>query len=105
LANWRRPTSRDTRLWPEPDPRRRSARRERTRAGEVAMTTTRTHFTFRVDVWDANGESIVEDIAGVEDYQVALATYHAACQRWPGIPITLRQGVRVIEDSRCLRMA
>jgi len=28
--------------------------------------------------------------AGVEDYQVALATYRAACERWPGIPITLR---------------
>jgi hypothetical protein len=33
-----------------------------------------------------------------------LATYHAACQRWPGIPVTLRQGARVIEDSRRLRV-
>jgi hypothetical protein len=39
------------------------------------------------------------------DYEVALATYHATCQHWPGIPITLRQGVRVIEDSRRLRLA
>jgi len=62
--------------------------------------TMRTHFTFRIDVWTANGESIVEHIAGVEDYQVALATYRAACERWPGTPITLRQGARVIEDSR-----
>jgi len=23
-----------------------------------------------------------------------------ACERWPGAPITLRQGARVIEDSR-----
>ena len=39
------------------------------------MTTTfRTHFTFRVDTWIPNGESIVEHVAGVEDYQVALAT-------------------------------
>jgi len=66
---------------------------------------TRTHFTFRVDTWTADGESIVEHVAGVEDYQVALATYHAACERWPGTPITLRQGARVIEDSRRLRMA
>jgi len=29
------------------------------------------------------------------DDQVALATFLAACQRWPG----LRQGARVIEDS------
>jgi hypothetical protein len=34
----------------------------------------------------------------------ALATYHAACERWPGNPITLRQGARVIEDSRRLRL-
>ena len=46
----------------------------------------------------------MEHIGGVEDYQVALATYRAACERWPGIPITLRQGARVIEDSRRLRV-
>jgi hypothetical protein len=32
------------------------------------MTTLRTHFTFRVDTWTPDGESIVEHIAGVEDY-------------------------------------
>jgi hypothetical protein len=64
--------------------------------------TTRTHFTFRVDTWTPDGESIVEHVAGVEDYQVALATFRAACERWPGTPITLRQGARVIEDSRRL---
>jgi hypothetical protein len=58
------------------------------------------HFTFRVDTWTPNGESVVEHIAGIEDYQVALATFRAACERWPGAPITLRQGARVIEDSR-----
>jgi len=41
----------------------------------------------------------VEHVAGVEDYQVALATFRAACERWPGTPITLRQGARVIEDK------
>jgi hypothetical protein len=46
----------------------------------------------------------VEHIAGIEGYQVVLATYHAACERWPGTPITLRQGARVIEDSRRLRV-
>jgi hypothetical protein len=56
-----------------------------------------------VDTWTPDGESIVEHVAGVEDYQVALATYRAACERWPGTPITLRQGARVIEDSRGLR--
>jgi len=37
--------------------------------------------------------------------QLTLATYRAACERWPGTPITLRQGARVIEDSRRLRVA
>jgi len=36
------------------------------------MTTLRTHFTFRVDTWTPDGESIVEHVAGIEDYQVAL---------------------------------
>jgi hypothetical protein len=54
--------------------------------------------------WTPNDESIVEHIAGIEDYQVALATFRAAYERWPGAPITLRQGARVIEDSRRLRV-
>ena len=41
------------------------------------------HFTFRVDTWTADGESIVEHIA--------LATFRAACERWPGTPIALHQ--------------
>src|SRR5262249_60708373 len=39
------------------------------------MAVTRTHFTFRIDMWATNGESIVEHVAGVEDYQVAPPTY------------------------------
>jgi tripartite tricarboxylate transporter family receptor len=51
------------------------------------MPTMQTHFTFRVDTWTPDGQSIVEHVAGIEDYQVALATYRAACERWPGTPI------------------
>jgi len=32
-------------------------------------TTFRTHFTFRIDTWTPDGESIVEHVAGMEDYQ------------------------------------
>jgi len=67
--------------------------------------TTRTHFAFRVDTWTPDGNSIVEHVAGIEDYQVALVTFRAACERWPGVPIMLRQGARVIEDSRRVRLA
>jgi hypothetical protein len=41
-------------------------------AGKVK---TRTNFSFRIDIWTADGESIVEHVAGVEDYQVALADH------------------------------
>jgi hypothetical protein len=60
----------------------------------------RTHFAHRVDAWD---DDVIEHLAGVEDFEVAMATYRAACQRWPNAAITLRQGARVIEDSRRLR--
>jgi len=61
--------------------------------------------TFRVDTWTPGGESIVEHVAGVEDYQVALATYRAACvNAGPARPFTLRRGARVIEDGRRLRV-
>jgi hypothetical protein len=67
---------------------------------------TRTHFAYRIDMWSKpKGDSLVEHVAGVEDYHVALATYRAAVERWPGTPITLRQGTRVIEDSQRLRLA
>ena len=68
------------------------------------MSKLRTHFTFRVDTCTPDGESIVEYVAGVKDYQVALATYRAARESWLGMSITLRQGGRVIEDSRRLRV-
>ena len=78
--------------------RRRSAPRSARRAqGE-------SHFAYRIDAWDADGENVIEHLAGVEDLQVAKATYLAACQRWPGTPITLRQGTRVIEGSRRTRI-
>ena len=68
------------------------------------MTTTRTHFAFRIDLWTDDGENLVEHLAGAEDFKLAMATYQAACERWPKAAITLRQGARVIEDSRRLRL-
>jgi hypothetical protein len=64
----------------------------------------RTRFAYRIDAWDADGENVIEHLAGVEDLQVAKATYLAACQCWPQTPLTLRQGTRVIEDSRRTRL-
>ena len=53
------------------------------------MTTRRTHFTFRVNTWTPDGESIVEHIAGVEDYQVALATKIRGHQLHFSVPMAL----------------
>jgi hypothetical protein len=60
---------------------------------------TKTHFAFRIDIWDDTGNSIVEHVAGVDDFEVAEATYRAAVARWPRTRITLRQGARVVHDT------
>ena len=39
-------------------------------------------------------------VAGVDDFEVAEATYQAAVARWPKARITLRQGIRVVHDTR-----
>jgi len=65
----------------------------------------RTQFAFRIDRWDRDGHTIMDHVAGSEDLMVAMAAYEAACRHWPGETITLRQGARVIEDSRKERLA
>jgi hypothetical protein len=40
--------------------------------------------------------TFVEHVAGVDDFEVAQATYRAAVARWPAARITLRQGIRVV---------
>ena len=61
---------------------------------------TKTYFAFRVDIWDDTGNSIVEHVAGVDDFEVAEATYRADVARWPLARTTLRQGARVVYESR-----
>jgi hypothetical protein len=67
--------------------------------------TTQTHFAFRIDRWTDDGESIVEHVAGAEDFQVAMATYYAARKRWPKAAMTLREGARVIEEAGARELA
>jgi hypothetical protein len=64
--------------------------------GQDARAARSTYFAFRVDVWDEAGDNIVEHVAGVDDFETAVATYRAACLRWPKAKITLRQGARVV---------
>jgi len=44
---------------------------------------TKTYFAFRIDIWDDTGDSIIEYVAGVDDFEVAEAAYRAAVARWP----------------------
>jgi hypothetical protein len=73
--------------------------------GVRAMSTYKTHFAYRIDRWDANSDSVIDHVAGIDDLVVARAAYEAACKRWPGDAVTLRQGARIIEDSRKTRLA
>jgi hypothetical protein len=59
---------------------------------------TKTRFAFRVDIWDADANSIVEHVAGVDDLEVAEAAYRAAVARWPAARITLQQGARIVHE-------
>ena len=65
----------------------------------------RKRFSQRIDMWDEDGENVLEHLAGVEDFDLAMATYRAACLRWPGAAITIRQGAQILEDSRKRRLA
>ena len=65
----------------------------------------RTTFSFRIDRWDRDGNTVMDHVAAVENLMVAMAAYEAACRHWPGETITLRQGAKIIEDSRKEGMA
>ena len=52
-----------------------------------------------IDRWDDSGDNLIEEIAAVSDFMVALATYKAAIERWPKDKITLRNRARVIEKN------
>lgn len=56
--------------------------------------------TFRIDRWLQDGSALEEHVAGVCDYQVAIAAFEAAVTRWPNSAVTLRQGTRVLMESR-----
>jgi hypothetical protein len=57
---------------------------------------TKTHFPFRIDIWDDQGNNIERHVAGLDDVETAVATYWAACRRWPKARVTLRQGAGIV---------
>ena len=53
-----------------------------------------------IERWDdATGKNLVEEIASVGDFLIAMQTYLAAVRRWPDAKITLRNRARVLERS------
>ena len=69
------------------------------------MTVTKTHFADRIDRWDADGNSIMEHVAGCDDLTVAVAAHDADVGRWTGEVIALLHSARVIENSGQNRIA
>jgi hypothetical protein len=59
----------------------------------------RTHFKHTIDQLDSTGE-ITETIAAADDCELAEVLWRAAIERWPDATIILRQGARVVHDSR-----
>lgn len=55
---------------------------------------------FRIDLWTSDGAALEAHVAGLSDFQLAEAAYDAAVKRWPKAVITLRQGARVLRESR-----
>jgi hypothetical protein len=54
----------------------------------------------------ANGENIIEHVAGIDDFEVAMGDYRVALTRWPNARVILRQGartVRTVARDRSLR--
>jgi hypothetical protein len=60
---------------------------------------TKTHFQFRIDLRDAEANEILEHIAGIDDFKVAMGAYQAALTRWPHARVILRHGARTVHDS------
>jgi len=67
---------------------------------------TKTHFRFRIALWDANAGTILAHVAGIDDLEMAMAAYRAALTRWPNSRVILRQGERaVIGDCIAAQMS
>ena len=62
------------------------------------MARPRAHLEHYIERWDAS-YTATKQVARVEDFLLALATYQAACRRWPDVRFILRRRGRVLEDN------
>jgi hypothetical protein len=54
---------------------------------------------FKVEEWDRDGNRIERVIARAANLIVGRSAFEAARRHYPKARLTLRQGIRVIEDS------
>jgi hypothetical protein len=54
---------------------------------------------FKVEKWDWRNQHVEEIVASTSLLLVARAAFDAAVEQYPGVQITLRQGIRVIEKT------
>ena len=57
------------------------------------------HFTFRADIWDTAGNSMVEHLAGLDSHGIAVAGYEDAVTARPADKITLRHNADERPDA------
>jgi hypothetical protein len=60
--------------------------------GLEEIMNSRTNFAHRIDMWNDDGETIVEQLAGIDDCELAMAAYQFAVERWPKTAITPSAG-------------
>ncbi len=54
---------------------------------------------FKVEQWDRDGNRIERMIARAANLIVGRSAYEAACRVYPKGRLTLRQGIRVIDET------
>jgi hypothetical protein len=54
---------------------------------------------FKVEQWDRDGNFVERVIARADNLIVGRRAYEAACRQYPEARLTLRQGIRVIEET------
>jgi hypothetical protein len=60
---------------------------------------TKTHFPFRVDVWDEHTDGVVRHVAGIDDYETAVRPTGRRAIDGQRQKSLFAQGARIIEKS------
>ncbi|MEO0909934.1 MAG: hypothetical protein AAFX96_06235 [Pseudomonadota bacterium] len=58
---------------------------------------------FKVELWSPDQNRVEELLGELSGFTLAKAAYDAAVGLYPGKPVTIRQGARVIEKTDSVR--